>query len=182
LDDHHAIRRLKRGDISGLQTLVERYQVKAVRTAYLITHNPVLADDIMQSAFLRVYDSIQQFDLKRPFEPWFMRIVVNIALKAMKAELAVSVDEGSEELFPDFESDPAQMFEAHEMETAVRYALEQLTPPQRAVIVLYYYLGYTEGEISRELERPLGTVRWQIHAAKQKLKYLLYQFETGGSR
>jgi hypothetical protein len=39
MDDLDAVRRLKKGDIGGLEILVARYQVKAVRTAYLITQD-----------------------------------------------------------------------------------------------------------------------------------------------
>ncbi len=38
MDDLQAIRRLKNGDIGGLEILIARYQAKAVRTAYLVTH------------------------------------------------------------------------------------------------------------------------------------------------
>jgi hypothetical protein len=44
-DDRHAIRRLKRGDIDGLEILVARYQAKAVRVAFLITHDGLQAGD-----------------------------------------------------------------------------------------------------------------------------------------
>ena len=44
MNEHEAIRRMKNGDISGLAVLVERYQVRAVRAAYLITQNSALAD------------------------------------------------------------------------------------------------------------------------------------------
>lgn len=173
MDDFQAIQRLRRGDISGLQTLVERYQVKAARTAYLITRDVAVADDVMQAAFLRVYKAIQTFEVSRPFEPWLMRIVVNLALKTLNTPLEVSIDEGIEEILPDSEADPALVIEDHALEGIVRDALEQLPPKQRAVIVLHYYLDYTEGEIAAALERPLGTVRWQLHAAKKQLKYLL---------
>lgn len=173
MDDLTAIKRLKRGDISGLQTLVERYQVKAVRTAYLITRDSAAADDVMQSAFLRVYASIGTFDPKRPFEPWFMRIVVNLALKAAKADPRLIWDEPAEEIVPDREADPALLVEGHELEALVRAALDQLPPAQRAVVVMHYYLDYSEGDIAKALERPLGTVRWQLYTAKKHLKGLL---------
>ena len=82
MEEREAIARLNRGDIAGLETLVRQYQVQAVRTAYLITRDRALAEDIVQAAFLRVYERIGQFDTKRPFGPWFLRSVVNDAIKA----------------------------------------------------------------------------------------------------
>lgn len=47
MDDLQAIRRLKSGDIGGLEILVARYQHKAVQTAFLITHDEQVADDVV---------------------------------------------------------------------------------------------------------------------------------------
>ena len=77
MDEKQAIQRLKIGDIGGLEFLVTRHQVKAVRTAYLITRDAALAEDIVQDSFLQAYRSIGSFDRTHPFELWFMRNVVN---------------------------------------------------------------------------------------------------------
>lgn len=61
-DERAAIRRLQQGDIRGLESLMLAGQVPAARVAYLITHDRDLAQDIVQSAFIRVYDRIGQFD------------------------------------------------------------------------------------------------------------------------
>lgn len=83
MEESEAIAQLKRGDINGLETLVYAYQVQAVRTAYLITHDRTLAEDIVQAAFLRAYERIAQFDATRPFGPWFLRSVVYDAIKVV---------------------------------------------------------------------------------------------------
>ena len=98
MDEQQAIQRMKRGDIGGLEYLVARYQVKAVRAAFLITRDPGLAEDIVQAAYLQVFRSIRKFDERRPFEPWFMRSVVNASLKALQGparlvELGEEADE-----------------------------------------------------------------------------------------
>jgi RNA polymerase sigma-70 factor, ECF subfamily len=177
LTDHDAIERLKNGDIGGLEALVYHYQVKATRTAYLITHDRQLAEDAMQTAFIRLYENIHHFDLHRPFEPYFMRIVVNAALKLVGSQnRTLQLGDDMADLLPDiteFSGDPARHFDGKEDEQAVREALQKLTPDQRAVIVMRYYLGYSESEISQEIARPIGTVRWRMHAAHQQLRGLL---------
>lgn len=198
MEDFHtnaAIRRLKHGDIGGLAWLVERYQVRAVRTAYLITYDRALAEDIVQAAFVRVYHKIAQFDQNRPFEPWFTRIVVNDALAtARKHQRTLSLDtpisphsngtngngEAADLDFTDLLADdtplPEMMMEADELRGAIREALAVLTPDQRAVIVLRYYLGYSEQELASELNVPPGTVKWRLHAARKQLGVLLRRF------
>lgn len=190
-----AIRRLKHGDIGGLAWLVERYQVRAVRTAYLVTYDRPLAEDVVQAAFLRVYEKIHQFDHTRPFEPWFTRIVVNAAVAAAKkGQRTLSLDvsftstahsangggAGEEFNFAEFLADdtaqPEKLVEDGEIRNAIREALTTLTPDQRAVIVLRYYLGYSEQELAAELNVAPGTVKWRLHAARKQLGVLLRKF------
>ena len=52
--DTHAIARLKLGDLAGLDALIERYQLQAVRTAYLIVRDRLLAEDIVQETFIQL--------------------------------------------------------------------------------------------------------------------------------
>jgi DNA-directed RNA polymerase specialized sigma24 family protein len=73
LQEQEAIIRLKQGDISGLEILVQKYQIQAVRAAYLITRDSALAEDIVQTAFIRASELIDQFDVGRPFASWFLR-------------------------------------------------------------------------------------------------------------
>ena len=88
MEDQIAISRLKQGDLNGLVTLVSRYQAQAVHAAYIIVYDRPLAEDVVQTAFVKVAERIQQFDDGRPFAPWFFRIVVNDALKLAKKRSA----------------------------------------------------------------------------------------------
>lgn len=84
MDEKQAIQRLKNGDIGGMEFLVARHQAKAVRAAYLITRDPALAEDVVQDCFIHAFHAIRGFDSSRPFEPWFMRSVVNASVKMMQ--------------------------------------------------------------------------------------------------
>jgi DNA-directed RNA polymerase specialized sigma24 family protein len=84
MDEREAIERLKGGDVGGLESLMELYYTRAVRTAYLIARDRAMAEDVAQGAFVKAYEKSGQFDADRPFGPWFMKIVVNDAVKASK--------------------------------------------------------------------------------------------------
>lgn len=58
MDERGAIRRLKRGDPGGPEALVKSYQVRAVRAACLICRDRALAEDVVQAAFVKVYEKI----------------------------------------------------------------------------------------------------------------------------
>jgi RNA polymerase sigma-70 factor (ECF subfamily) len=180
-EETHAIERLRRADISGLETLVRRYQLRATRAAYLVVRDRQLAEDIACDAFLRCYERIQQFDGDRPFGPWFLRIVVNDALKAANRRARqVSLDQTLALDGPSFgdlllshEAGPDVLAEFAELRRQVRSALERLTPRQRAAIVLHYFVGLTGPEIATELSSPLGTVKRRLHDGRTRLRALL---------
>ena len=86
LEEKLAIARLKQGDLDGMEALVKRHQVRAVSAAYLIVRDPKLAEDIVQEAFLRAAEKIDQFDESRPFGPWFLRSVINASTKAVRKQ------------------------------------------------------------------------------------------------
>lgn len=166
--------------------LVDAYQVKAMRAAYLITGDRAQAEDIVQGAFVKAYERIHQFDDSRAFWPWFVRIVHNDALQALRRERRVIswdglADVSLDALLPhDEHNNPENSLEAAELREAVRAALTQLSPEQRSVIVLRYYLELTESETAYVLNSPLGTIKWRMHAARQQLSVLLRQFARAG--
>ena len=176
MDDVQAIRRLKRGEIGALETLVLRYQQKAIRTAFLITHDETLAEDVVQETFVRIYHRIHHFDPSRPFEPYLLRSVVNAALNvAQKAGRHLSLE-------GDLEQAEGLLSQAASVESDVEYAqlkqriiaaLARLEPRQRAAVIQRYYLDMSEKEMAAALDAPPGTVKWLLNAARAKLRNLL---------
>ena len=176
MDDLQAIQRLKEGDIGGLETLVARHQDKAVRAAFLITHDESLAEDVVQDTFVRLYRRIHRFDPSRPFEPYLLRSVINAALDAAeKANRHLSLD-------GDLEQVEGLLSQAASLESDVEYlqlkqdivaALASLEPRQRAAVVQRYYLDMSEKDMAAALAAPPGTVKWLLNAARARLRDLL---------
>ena len=176
LAEREAIQRLRDGDVSGLETLVRRHQVQALRAAYLVTQDRALAEDVVQSAFIRAYERIHQFDPRRPFGPWFLKSVLNDAIKASaRRSRSLPLDTAAEtiEPAPHTEDDPAAQFERLETAHALWHALSRLTPDQRAAVVQRYFLGLSEAEMADAIQRPVSTVKWRLHAARERLRLML---------
>lgn len=187
MDDVTAINRLRRGDMTGLAALVERYQLQAVRIAMLITRDRAMAEDVAQATFLRLSERIGGFDTSRPFPPYLFRSVVNAAVAAAKrqgrqesldAPIAYTNGHHAEgealiDLLPDPMPSPADAAEHAELREEIRAALDRLPPEQRAAVVLRYYLDYSEAEMAEAMDAPAGTVKWRLHEARKRLRVLL---------
>jgi RNA polymerase sigma-70 factor (ECF subfamily) len=178
MDEKRAIQQLKDGDIGGLEFLVHRYQVKAVRTSYLITRDLGLAEDIVQDSFLRAYRAIRGFDAGRPFGPWFLRSVINASVKLMKrTERQVQIgDEADESVLEELalrvDSVESQV-EFAEVQGQIWDVMQKLSPRQRAVIVQRYFLEMGEAEMAKGSGTATGTIKWLLNAARARLRSLL---------
>jgi len=183
--DQQAIALLKNENIEGLSVLVHRYQVKAVHTALFITCDRDLAEDIVQDAFLQVYRKIHQFDDNRPFSPWFFRIVINAAKKAVKKQgrfLPLESPEGENPVSQwliDPAEGPEKLSESAETRDQVWDAIKRLKPNQREAVVMRYFLGKREREMVQELGRPSTTIKWWLHTARKRLRQLLGSARRG---
>jgi RNA polymerase sigma-70 factor (ECF subfamily) len=176
MKESEAIARLKSGDIAGLETLVKLYQERALRASYLISYDYALAEDVVQGAFLRAYERISQFDNSRSFGPWFLRSVVNDTLMAVTRRRTVPVDalpDPENASTAELETDVAQLLEAAETREAVWRAIGQLSPGQRAAVVMRYYLDLSDTEAAARLAVPPGTIRRRLHDARERLRHLL---------
>ncbi len=178
MEEREAIERLARGDIGGLEPLVREHYIHAVRAADLILRDRALAEDVVQGAFVRACERIGQFDESRSFAPWFMKIVVNDAVKiASRRERTVSAYRSDTEdlLVRLTDPGPGPHERADEAETRGRVwkALGQLPPAQRAAIVQRYYLGMSEAEMAQRGESPPGTIKSRLNAARKGLSKLL---------
>ena len=184
MDEADAIAQLKAGNIAGLKVLIDLHQAQATQAAVLITRDRPMAEDIVENAFLRSFERIAQFDSGRPFGPWFLRMVINDALKAeSKQKRHISLDADEEETYQHLiekleaaTDEPEDLVQRSELRQAVEEALGRLAPRQRAVIVQRYYLGLSEREMSDELDCAPGTIKWHLNSARKRLKALLIPF------
>jgi RNA polymerase sigma-70 factor (ECF subfamily) len=183
MEEREAIARLQRGDIDGLEVLVRRYQALALKAVLLTGGDYALAEDIVQAAFIRAYERIDQFDPARPFGPWFLRGVVNDTLKALGRHRTVSLDEALAVRADRFAADDAELdaLLAAETQEAVWAALDRLAPEQCAVVVLRYYLDMSAAEVAIRLDRPPGTIRRRLHDARERLRGMLPAWERPSS-
>lgn len=189
MQDEQAVARLKQGDLQSLEPLVARYYLPAVRAAYLILQDKGQAEDVVQTTFLNLASTIHQYDVRRPFGPWFLRCVVNAAINTNHREnRLISMDALEESDFSveawlrEQADGPAEQAETTEKRRAVQAALAKLSPQQRAAVVMRYYLELSEDEMAAELDCPKSSLKWWLHSARQRLRELLQAFAPADNR
>lgn len=181
MKEKDAILLIKYGDLNGLEELVNRYQVKAVYSAYLILQDRSLAEEVVQNAFLKFAEKVEYFDESRTFSPWFLRIVVNDSVQVIRESkrlepISEENDEDNQRVarwLIDSQPLPEEAIQVKESSETLRKALRSLTPEQRKAVVLRYYLQMSEKGVADTLARPLATVKWWLRSARIRLKNIL---------
>lgn len=135
--------KLQNGDKSAFEELFELYKTNAVKTAYLLTGNRALADDIAQEAFVQCYLKIN--DLKNPlqFKTWFFKILTRIAWRMnTKEKSAVPVKNIFEVMPCSNDQSIENNFIKKETSKKIMAAIDNLDYKQRTVVLLYYYKSF----------------------------------------
>ncbi len=170
------IERAQRGDLQAYGSLVQQYQPIAYRTAYFITHDAHAADDATQEAFLRAHRALGSFQRGRPFRPWLIRIVTNIALDQLKADRRRGqayeryLQEAS--MRPGF-TPPEQDLAEREKSERLLQAVNRLAPEERTLIVLRYLVELPEADVAQAMNIPVGTVKSRLHRILEHLRVII---------
>lgn len=170
------IERASQGDQEAFRRLWEDHHAVAMAAALRLCHQPGLAEDITQGAFLLAWRGLPRFQLGLPFRPWLMRILYRHALDVMERQRVylqpfspLALEAAGRAPAPD-ECDPQQLVVDRE---ELRHALAHLKPDQRRVIALRYGADLSEAEIAQVLGWPIGTVKSRLNRAREKLRVCL---------
>jgi len=164
--------RARGGDRVAFGQLVERFAPQARRVARAVLQDPHDADDAAQDAFLAALMKLDQYDPRRPFGPWLMRIVANAATDRRRRRTVRQVEPLAPELTgggprPDREAEQSALGDR------LRAALAELPERRRIAVVLFDVEGYSHAEIAQILGIPEGTVRSEVFHARRRLRELL---------
>jgi len=175
-DEADLVTRAAAGDRAAFGVLVERYAGVARRVARAVLGNPEDADDAAQDAMLSALVKLDQYDPRRPFGPWLLRIVSNAATDRRRRRTVRRV----EPLDPGLAAGgprPDTAAEQRALGERLRQALAELPERRRVAVVLFDVEGYSHAEIAGVLGIPEGTVRSEVFHARRRLRALLVNWK-----
>jgi RNA polymerase sigma-70 factor (ECF subfamily) len=164
-----------RGEVSGFNELVRRYQEKVYWLARRTIGNHDDADDVVQDVFVRVYEGLKNFRRESNFYTWLYRITLNVSLNALRKKRLkdmIPYDEVLEELLPsDAQTD--HHVQQQESRTIIEKAVERLPAKQKTVFVMRYYDEMPFEEIAKILKKSVGGTKANyFHALKKVSSYV----------
>lgn len=190
-EDQAWVARAQRGDADAFGELVARYRGRMYQVAYGVVSHHETAMDLTQEAFLRAYQSLGAFRGEAKFSTWLRRIVTNVCLdhlrKSERRTVFASYDDSRGEGDDDPDGlrltgtlePPDARVARKELGCAILEALQNLTPEQRAAIVLREVEGMSYEEIATTMDCAVGTVMSRLHYARKRLRSLLTEHYDG---
>jgi RNA polymerase sigma-70 factor, ECF subfamily len=133
-----------------------------------------LSEDILQEAFVKIWNNFEQYDSsKGRLFTWMINITRNLTIdtlrsKSYKKSQKISSDEFIVSNVADKNSSITK-FDTLGLQKEV----QKLKADQKIIIDLAYFNGYTQEEISKEMQIPLGTVKTRMRSAISELRKLL---------
>ncbi len=172
--ERELILKCRSGDTRFFEPLVRAYEPAALRVATGILGHPDEARDGVQEAFIKTWQALPRFDVRRRFGPWFFQILRNHCRDMIRGRRSRSnyevKDERLEHRAAGDDTRPDRLRERSAARDVVRRALAALGEEHRDILVLKEIQGFRYAEIAEILGIPEGTVASRLYHARRALK------------
>ena len=185
--DAEVMLRVKAGDQSAFDYLVQKYRRPLVSFMYRMARNSAAAEDLAQEVFLRVYRSRQTYEASAKFTTWLYRIATNLAVnhardtRKERPEVTVSLDEPDHETGTTMDVTDGTMtaeesLVRRERMLAIRSRVEALPERQRLAVIMHKYHQMDYKQISAVLKLSESATKSLLFRAYETLREQLKEF------
>jgi RNA polymerase sigma-70 factor (ECF subfamily) len=186
-DDAQVMLRVKAGDDSAFDYLVQKYRRAMMSFMFRMTHNTTVAEDLAQEVFLRVYRSRAGYEPSAKFTTWLYRIATNLAVnhardtRHERPENTVSLDEPDDETgttmdVPDGSLSVEENMLRRERLKAIRDRVQHLPERQRMAVLMHKYQQMDYRQIAEVLKLSESATKSLLFRAYETLREQLKEF------
>lgn len=183
ISDGMLVKQTLAGDQQSFEMLVRRYNVPLFNFICHCLGDYDLACDVSQQVFLQLYISMPTLRTGEPLKAWLFQVARNRCLDELRrkraihfSELEASNDEDDLSplaIMPDTRPLPDEIAERHDLQQALRRAIEGLPPKFRSVVLLRYTGQLSFSEIGKTLNMPEATAKTYFQRARPLLRAAL---------
>lgn len=160
------------GKIHDFDQLFHQYHDRLFRFVWRVTGSTDLVEEVTNDTMLAVWKQAAQFQFRSKVSTWIFGIAYRTALRALrknKRHVQHRLEQDLDLLEAENHGDQT------ELRDLVEIALRRLSPEQRAIVELTYFMGCSYEEIAATLSCPVGTVKSRMFNVRKKLRPLLEQ-------
>lgn len=172
-EDSILVDRFLRGDHSAFEELYRKYYTKVFGLSKGVLFDAEEAADVTQEIFALVYRNLHKFNRQSKFSTWLFRVAVNRSIQESRKRRFkhkhVELNEALEH--------PAVVQMPDEEDPNVQVALEKLAPPDRAILILFYWQEMSLNEIAESMSINLSAAKTRLYRARERFR-LFYEVQS----
>ncbi len=164
----------------GLELFIEKYKTPLYKLCIHLHKNSTSAEDLFQDTWIKAFKYMDDFNRIKNFKPWLFTIAINLYkdnYRKVKRWFSKSIDffdiNEKNIVMENIKSTtflPEESYDNNQNKQQLRNSVNNLKDEFRMVIILFYYNGLKQKEISEILKIPEGTVKSRLNKAKKLLK------------
>jgi RNA polymerase sigma-70 factor (ECF subfamily) len=171
-DERIWLEKARDGDEDSFAMIVHHYQGPVYNLCYRMLGDALEAEDAAQETFIRAYRNLKRFDPERKFINWLLTIASNHCVDRLRKKRMKFVSMDS--LLPgdhlvDRNKGPEEQLDISEAQQEIQTLINQLSPKDRAAIILKYWHDQSYEEIARSLSLSVSAVKSRLHRARREL-------------
>ncbi|MDL2230734.1 sigma-70 family RNA polymerase sigma factor [Alistipes sp. OttesenSCG-928-L06] len=185
LSDQELVDLAQERDASAFEQLFTRYKKDLFQLCMQRTgNNQSDASDILQETFIKVFLNLHKYNPAYPFGQWLHAIARNTFIdytrKRKDNVLSIDCQTGSGQQInpPANTANPEEKMMQYQTGKELDRILDKLTPRYKQMIAMRFMQEYSYEEIAEKLDMPLGTVKTQIHRAREQFYKLISTNES----
>jgi RNA polymerase sigma-70 factor, ECF subfamily len=188
LSDEEIVYRVRAGETALYEVIMRRYNQRLYRIARAILHNDGEAEDVMQDAYVRAYEHLDQFAARAPFATWLTRIAVHEALARLRGRNRIqslddTEDNGDQSMQITSKSpDPEQSASGAQLRGLLEEAVLGLPEHYRIVIMLRDIEELSTAETADALDLTEDNVKIRLHRGHGMIRSWLFERIGAGAK
>ena len=177
-DDQHLVSLALEGDHTAFKYLFNRYREAIRQLLVQRAGSESDADDLLQETFIKVYLHLDRYKTDYTFGQWVYTIARNTFIDYVRRHQEdLSIDERFSSP-PSSAPTPEESVIRLQQRAQIEHYLDRLTPRYRQLITMRFFEEYSYEEIAEKLALPMGTVKTQIHRARERMCDLIRRGEN----
>lgn len=171
LDETELIARLKLQEKMALQYLYDHYSSAIYGVVLRVVQDEKVAEEVLQDAFMKVWNNINSYDPnKGRLFTWMLNISRNLAIDKIRSKEIKKANKTYDIEDNVYQLESEYLIHQNVDGIGLKEVLIKLRDEEKVLVEAIYFNGYTQAEISKKLDVPLGTVKTRLRMALVKLR------------
>ncbi|RXG12866.1 RNA polymerase sigma-70 factor (ECF subfamily) [Leeuwenhoekiella aestuarii] len=161
----------KTGDTAAFRDLVNTYKDVSLTLACSILKDTSLAEDAVQTAFIKVFEKLKTFRQDSKFSTWLYRIVINTAYNLQKQQkIHMQIDVLSDSIFEANEKSETRVLTEEDQKKYINLALERIKSDEALILRLFYLYDHSILEIKKITGFSKSKIKVDLHRGRKNME------------